>query len=194
MNLQEQIYSVLIVSAKDTFNASLQALLPNSKFSPVRFENSISAAKRLLLERSYDFVIVNSPLPDDAGTRFSVDLCSTNTTVALLMVPSELYTSVYSKVTEHGVYVLSKPTAKLLVTQAIDWMIASRERLRRLEKKSVSIEEKMQEIRTVNRAKWLLIEHLKMTEAEAHHSIEKQAMDCCTTKKEIAENIIKTYT
>lgn len=194
MSLQEQVYSVLIVSAKDTFNASLQALLPNSKFSPIRFENSINAAKRTLLERTYDFVIINSPLPDDAGTRFSVDISSTVATVALLVVPSELYTATYDKVTGHGVYVLPKPTAKQLVVQAVDWMIASRERLRRLERKTVSIEEKMQEIRTVNRAKWLLIEHLKMTEADAHRYIEKQAMDCCTSKREIAEDIIKTYT
>lgn len=194
MSLQEQVYSVLIVSATDTFNASLQALLPDSRFSPIRFENSINAAKRTLLERTYDFVIINSPLPDDAGTRFSVDISSTATTVALLVVHSDLYTATYDKVTRHGVYVLPKPTAKLLVAQAVDWMIASRERLRRLERKTVSIEEKMQEIRTVNRAKWLLIEHLKMTEADAHRYIEKQAMDCCTSKGEIAEGIIKTYT
>ena len=44
-----------------------------------------------------------------------------------------------------------------------------------------------------NRAKWLLIEQLKMTEAEAHRHIEKQAMDRCTTRREIALGIIKTY-
>jgi response regulator NasT len=51
----------------------------------------------------------------------------------------------------------------------------------------------MEEIRLVNRAKWLLIENLKMTESDAHHYIEKQAMDRCCSKKEIALGIIKTY-
>ena len=51
----------------------------------------------------------------------------------------------------------------------------------------------MQEIRIVNRAKWLLITELKMTETDAHRYIEKQAMDRCVSKKEIAEEIIKTY-
>ena len=54
-------------------------------------------------------------------------------------------------------------------------------------------EEKMQEIRIVNRAKWLLITELKMTETDAHRYIEKQAMDRCVSKKEIAEEIINTY-
>ena len=45
----------------------------------------------------------------------------------------------------------------------------------------------------VNRAKWLLISELKMDEPQAHHYIEKQAMDRCVPKKQIAEEIIKTY-
>ena len=55
------------------------------------------------------------------------------------------------------------------------------------------VEEKIKEIRLVNRAKWLLIECLRMTEAEAHRYIEKQAMDLRISKREAAENIIKTY-
>ena len=72
-------------------------------------------------------------------------------------------------------------------------MATTRERLKKLEKKTLSLEEKMQEIRIVNRAKWLLITELKMTETDAHRYIEKQAMDRCVSKKEIAEEIIKTY-
>ena len=54
-------------------------------------------------------------------------------------------------------------------------------------------EEKMEEIRIINRAKWLLIEQLKMTENEAHRYIEKQAMDRCVTRRTVAENILSTY-
>ena len=51
----------------------------------------------------------------------------------------------------------------------------------------------MEEIRIVNRAKCLLISELKMTEPQAHHYIEKTAMDNCIPKKEAAKNIIKLY-
>ena len=193
MGLQERSYSVLIVSAVENFNISLKALLPESRFSPVRFESSVSVARQLVLERAYDFVVVNSPLPDEVGTRFSIDISSEKNTVVLLFVRSELYGAAHSKVAEHGVYVLPKPVSKTMIAQALDWMIATRERLRRLEKKTVSIEEKMQEIRLVNRAKWVLIEELKMTEADAHKYIEKQAMDRCVSKREVAEDIIHTY-
>ena len=57
----------------------------------------------------------------------------------------------------------------------------------------MQIEEKMEEIRVVNRAKWILIRELKLDEPEAHRYIEKQAMDRCISKRIVAEEIIKTY-
>ena len=72
-------------------------------------------------------------------------------------------------------------------------MSSARERLRKSFKKALSIEEKMEEIRIVNRAKWLLISELKMDEQGAHRYIEKQAMDRCISKRIVAEEIIKTY-
>lgn len=193
MSLQEQIYSVLVVSASDAFNVSLTPLLPDFKFDPVRVETSVNAAKRALADRAYDFIVINSPLPDDAGFRFAMDVSGLKTSVALLMVRSDVYAATHNKVAEYGVYVLPKPTSKVIVSQAIDWMIATRERLKMFEKRTMSTEEKMQEIRIVNRAKWLLIDQLKMTEADAHRHIEKQAMDRCISKREIAEEIIQTY-
>lgn len=65
--------------------------------------------------------------------------------------------------------------------------------MRKSEKKALSIEEKMEEIRIVNRAKWLLISELKMDEQGAHRYIEKQVMDRCISKRIVAEEIIKTY-
>lgn len=52
----------------------------------------------------------------------------------------------------------------------------------------------MEEIRIINRAKWLLINEKTMVEPKAHHYIEKQAMDLCLSKREIAEEIIQAYT
>lgn len=193
MSLNERVYSVLLVSAQDSFNSSLQTLLPDSRFNPLRIEKSITAAKRLILERHFDFVVINSPLPDDTGLRFAIDVCNLKSSVALILVKAEVYSAAYDKVAEHGVFVLSKPTSKPMVLNAVDWMIATHERLKKLEKKSTSMEDKMLEIRIVNRAKWLLIEELKMSESDAHRYIEKQAMDRCVSRKEIAEGIIKAY-
>ena len=193
MSLKERVYSVLIVSAAEGFNDALSTLLPTSKYSPTNFVSNISAAKRALAERAFDFVIINSPLPDDIGTRFAIDTGSSKETVVLLMVRAELQAEIYDKVAEHGVFVLPKPTSKPTMAVALSWLSSAREKLRKTEKKTLSIEEKMEEIRIVNRAKWILIRELKLDEPEAHRYIEKQAMDRCVSKKVIAEEIIKTY-
>ena len=193
MSLKERVYSVLVISAKENFNASLQSLLPESKYAPVQMVSSVSLAKRVLLERSFDFVFINTPLPDDFGTRFAIEISGNKGTVILLLVRNEVYEEVCDKVTEYGILTLPKPASKQMVAHTLNFMAGIRERLRKLEKKSLSMEEKMKEIRLVNRAKWVLIDELKMSEADAHRYIEKQAMDRCVSRREIAEEIISTY-
>ena len=51
--------------------------------------------------------------------------------------------------------------------------------------------EKMQELRTIDRAKWILVDQRKMSEPDAHRYIERKAMDRCVRKIEIAEEILK---
>ena len=193
MVFSDQTYSVLVVSAARKFNDALAPLLPYSEYYPVKYADNIAAAKRELLARAYDLILINAPLPDDFGTRFAIDTSGRADCAGLLFLRSEVFEEVNEKVQPHGVFTLQVPTPVQTLKQGLQWMTAARERLRRLEKKTVSMEEKMEEIRLVNRAKWILIEQLKMTEAEAHRFIEKQAMDRCSAKKEIALGIIKTY-
>lgn len=193
MSLKEQIYSVLIVSAAEGFNDALSTLLPGSKYTPIHFASNVSSAKRALAERAYDFVIINAPLPDDIGTRFAIDISNSKETVVLLMIRAELLADIYDKVAEYGVFVLAKPTPRPIMETALSWLSSAREKLRKTEEKTLSIKEKMEEIRIVNRAKWLLINELHMDEPGAHRYIEKQAMDRCVSKKAVAEEIIKTY-
>ncbi|MBP3918026.1 MAG: ANTAR domain-containing protein [Clostridia bacterium] len=196
MPYKEHLYSVLIVSASDKFNGALGPLLPPATYTPVKIVGSIAEAQRQLLERFYDLVIINTPLPDDFGRKFAVELMGNrgeSSTVVLLCVKNELYAEIYEKVMDYGIFTLRKPLSLQMIVQALDWMCAMRQRLCGLEKKTVSLEDKMAEIRIVNRAKWALIEVCKMTEADAHRYIEKQAMDRCISKKEVAEGILQTY-
>ena len=193
MSLRERVYSILVVSATDSFTSAFADLLPETRYYPVHTVASISAAKRVLSEKPFDFIIINSPLPDDTGIRFAIDTCTAKQTAVLLLVKSDIHAEIHDKAAEYGVFTLPKPTSKPTMIHALNWMESARERLRQFEKKSLSIEEKMAEIRLVNKAKWLLISELKMSEPDAHRYIEKQAMDRCIAKRAIAEEIIKLY-
>lgn len=194
MSLKEHVYSILIVSATGSFTSAFAALLPEARYSPVDTVSSVNSAKRVLAEKAYDFVIINTPLPDDAGIRFAIDTCTAKQSAVLLLVKNDMLADTHDKVAEYGVFTLPKPIPKASLALALNWMESTRERLRQFEKKSLSIEDKMAEIRLVNRAKWFLINELHMSEPDAHRYIEKQAMDRCVSKKCIAEEIIKTYT
>ena len=82
MSLQERVYSVLIVSASEKFRDALLPILPEAAYSPVVTAGSVGEAERLRNEREFDFVFINSPLPDDAGIRFAIDCCRSGGTVA----------------------------------------------------------------------------------------------------------------
>lgn len=193
MIFQERTYSVLLVSASEKFNASMMPLLPVTDYWPVTVAKSIGEARRRMVDESYDIVIINSPLPDDFGTRFAIHACANSNAGVLLLVKNSLYEDVDAKVLPYGVVTLSMPTNHQMVSQSLRVLCAIRERLRQVEAKQTSLEERMREIRMVNQAKWRLIECLNMTEADAHRYIEKQAMDLRVPKREVAESIIKTY-
>ena len=158
----------------------------------MRAVRDAASARRLLLEQSFDIVIVNAPLPDEFGTQLALELSETSGAGVLLLVKAEQYPELSARRTPNGILTLQKPTTPQLLTQTLQLLCGTRERLRRMEQKTASFEEKMAEIRLVNRAKCLLIERKAMTEQEAHGWIEKQAMDRCVCRKNIAEQILQT--
>ena len=193
MVFQERTYSVLIVTASDSFTNSVMPLLPVTDYWPVTTARSVGEARRRIAETDFDIVLINAPLPDDFGMRLAIDVCTNSGAGVLLMVKNDLFNDIYAKVISYGVITLSKPTNLQMVAQNLRILCATRERLRQMEAKQATVEEKIEEMRLVNRAKWLLIECLGMTEPEAHRYIEKQSMDERISKREVAENIIKTY-
>jgi len=68
----ERVYSVLLVSAAEKMNTRLTAFFSGGGFEPVTVVDSVAKAQRRLLDREYDLVIVNSPLPDDFGKKLYI--------------------------------------------------------------------------------------------------------------------------
>ncbi|MCL2196826.1 MAG: ANTAR domain-containing protein [Treponema sp.] len=66
-------------------------------------------------------------------------------------------------------------------------------KLRQLQDENAKLKQKIEDIRIIDRAKCMLISYLSLSEQESHRFIEKQAMDLRTTKRVIAEGILKTY-
>ena len=183
-------HSILIVSGADKFDALIRRILRPGTFMSVEFRKSAAAARRCLLERYFDIVVVNAPLPDEYGTEFTKDIAGRLTDASVfIIVPSESYGDVLEQVTDYGIMVAAKPLPEIQVRYAIRFLCAQQDKIRRLKMKIRSMEEKTEEIRIVSKAKCLLVARNHMSEDEAHRYIGRQAMNQGISRRRAAEQI-----
>lgn len=185
-------YHVLIVSSSDKIHDYITDLLPPNEYDRVIRVHDAGEARRNMLNSSADIVIINTPLPDEFGIDLALDL-SDGIAGVMLLVKNELRDQTCYKVEDSGVLTIGKPSNKQIIYSGVKLLTAMNAKLVKMERKNKTLQEKMADIRTVNRAKWLLIDNLNMTEKDAHYYIEKQAMDTRLSRREVAENIIRTY-
>lgn len=185
-------YRVLVAGAGDKIYDTIVGLLPSGEFETVLRAGDGGEVRRLLLGTTVDIVVINTPLSDEFGVDLALDLAEQPIGVALL-VKNEIYSQTCYRVEDSGVLTIAKPMTSQGFYTAIKLLTAVAARLERMEKKVVTLQDKMADIRIVNRAKWLLIERHRMSESDAHYFIEKQAMDTRLSRREVAENIIRTY-
>lgn len=183
----QNYYRLLVVSASEKFNNEICALLPPNQYEPPDFAADLARATALIGRKTYDFVIINAPLPDGYGTELAAKLHREHDCMVLLLEKSAVCEEKAEERTAEGIFSLSKPTSAQLLLQGLKWMAAARERLRQTEARS---EERVEELQLVSRAKCLLMEKQKMSEEAAHRYIEKQSMDRCVPKRETAKQIV----
>lgn len=191
--VQDFTASVLVVSTTDKAYEFFKTILPKNQFAPITCVHSAGEVRRELVNRSVDIVVINAPLSEELGTELAIELAEQNSCGILMMVKNDIFEQVTYKVEDYGILTIGRPCTSQQVFQSMKLLLATRQRIRVLEKKTETLEQKMKEIRLVNRAKGLLIDNLKMTEQEAHRYIEKAAMDNCEKKSVIAQNIINMY-
>ncbi len=190
---QASTASVMIVSTTDKALGFFQKILPKNQFNPITWVRSAGEANRVLIDRQVDIVVINAPLKDELGTELAIELAQNQHCGVMMMVKNDLFDQVTYQVEAYGILTLPRPCTAQQAFQTMKLLLATQNRLRVLEKKAATLEEKMKQIKVINRAKGLLMDNLKFTEQEAHRYLEKAAMDNCKKTVEIAENIIKTY-
>ncbi len=182
-------HSILIVSASEKFHAIVKRSLRNAV--TVETRGSGATARRAVLERFYDMIVVDAPLSDEMGEELVLDIAEQCSASVLLVVPADNYDEVLDHVTDGGVLVITKPSPRGRIDKAIRFLTSVQNRLRTLEQKNEALEEKLEELRLTGRAKLYLIEKKHMTEDEAHRYIGKLAMDHGISRGRIAQRILE---
>ncbi len=184
-------HSVLIISASEAFDTAVRKSLRG--FASIESRKHAASARRYLLERYYDLIVINAPLPDESGEQLAKDIAESGRASVLMAVPSEVYGDALEHVSDYGILVISKPVSAGLLDKALRFLTAFQNRVQKVERQVLAAEEKLQELRIVTKAKFYLVENEHLTEDEAHRKIGKLAMNHGVSRKIIAERIIESY-
>ncbi len=183
----------LIVSQTEKGVAYFTEMLQAASDDSIVASPSCGEARRLLFERDFDLVIINAPLRDESGEQLARHLASKAVSQVILVVKSELFDAVSAVCEDDGVLVVAKPINRAIFWSALKLAKSTQSRLRRMREENSKLKQKIEDIRIVDRAKYILISYLSMSEQEAHRYMEKQAMDMRTSKRAVAEGILTTY-
>lgn len=184
---------ILLVSSSLNVTALLADLLKAQGAARISSASHGGEARRLLSQLEYSLVIVNTPLEDEFGYELALFAVKNSLSSVMLLVKGETANEASGKVENSGVMVVPKPISRQMFYQALKLLQASASRIQNLKTENRKLQNKIEEIRMIDRAKCAMIQYLNMTEPQAHRYIEKQAMDLRVTKKEVARGILETY-
>lgn len=184
---------VLVVSGSEKGRDFFAGIFQNMREMRITEVKTAGEARRVLLDTDIDLVIINAPLPDEKGWDLAIAFSKMVTSGVVLLAPAVHSDEIAARVEEYGVFVLAKPLSKPVFFQALRVILAAGKRLALLKEENRRLQQKIQDVRIIDRAKCTLIQYLNMTEHQAHHYIEKQAMDLRISRREVSEEILKTY-
>ena len=190
---KEMIHSILVVSGSEQFNTQFRQSLPEHLFVSLEYRKNATSARRQILERWYDIVVINVPLPDENGLELAMDIADQGHASVLIVAPSEIYEMVLDHVTDYGILAISKPSPKSRIEKGVRFLMKVQEKLAGMQRELQLARSRLEELRIVNKAKFLLVERRHMTEEEAHRHIGKLAMDQRISRQKAAEDIIDDF-
>jgi len=187
---------VAVNSIKKNPNENLRIIsdvLASASINNINTVSSAGEARRILLERDFDIIIIDAPLPDESGEDLARYISVKGLSQVILAVNSEHFIAMSSICHDDGILTISKPIDRNNFWSALSLAKSVSRRLKRMHEENEKLKQKIDDIKIIDRAKCVLISYLSLTEQESHRFIEKQAMDLRSTKRAIAEEILKTY-
>ena len=129
MEDSRRTYSVLVVAAAAKFHVSLREMLPEDRYDPVCAAGSVSEARRALLERPFDIVVISTPLPDEFGTKLALHIIDKSSAGVLLLVKAEHYPDLVNRakwalIDKHGM--TEQEAHRYIEKQAMDRCVTRR--------------------------------------------------------------------
>ena len=185
--------SALIITLSEKSVAYFNEMLGAVSVGQIVVLSNCGDARRLVLERDFDLVIINAPLRDETGESLARDIAMKGISQVIIVVGSEHFDAVCEVCENDGVLTISRPINRSVFWATLKLAKSAHSRILHMRAENNKLKQKIDDIRIIDRAKCILISYLNMNEQQAHRYIEKQAMDMRMSKRAIAEGILKTY-
>lgn len=187
--------NLLILSTSQKFEDKIKDIFQKEGFLHQQCVQSIQEAKRIIIDFDVDLMIIDAPLLSEDAMAFALELARNKLFQysIIMLVNAELYEKNLYQAERLGIVTFKKPMDSRLLLQTMRLLLSMRLKIKKLESKADKLKQKLEDDRLINRAKILLVANLNMSEAAAHHYIEKSAMDRCVKKTKVANEIIAMY-
>lgn len=183
--------NVLIISSNKNAAETL------SEFIRELFQCSVKAVESAYQARTYldknrmtELAIINSPLMDESGEELAEYIIRNTVAGCIMLGKSEKIEKISERAEKCGIILVSKPFNRTMLYQLVKTVDISVRRSWKLYEETVRLEQKIDEIKTVDKAKFMLMEYHGMTEERAHAYLEQYAMNKRKKKSIAALEII----
>jgi two-component system, response regulator PdtaR len=184
---------VLIADDESVIRMDLRESLEEAGYEVIGEAADGVAALDLARHERPDIAILDIKMPGMDGLQ-AAEAITRERICPVLILTAHAQPALVSRAAEAGVMAyLSKPFQERDLLAAIEVARARYDQVVALEKEVGELEDALETRKVVDRAKGLLMEREKMTEAEAFRAIQKVAMNQRKTLKEVAEAIILAF-
>lgn len=170
--------NVLIVSGNKSAAETLSRFIRESFQCSVRAVESGYQVKSIFSsDTALDLVVINTPLIDESGIDLAEFITENTAAGCILIIKPENAEKTSERAEKSGVIVMLRPVNRGLLYQIVKTADIALRRSLKLYQEKQRLERRIEEIKTIDKAKFMLMEYKSMTEAEAHEYLEKYAMN-----------------
>lgn len=184
---------VLIVCSKPDLLKDLKTLMLHQGYLSIECSLSANEARRKMDFFDPELIMVNSPLQDELGIEFVLDIAELSDAGIVVLSKHDYIEEMQYKLEKVGALILPKPINKMTLIQTAKFAAQSRKSIRGLKHQKEDLEKKIQDRKLIEQAKWMLVEKMNMTEPQAHRYIQKRAMDTRQSQLAVAQEIILNF-
>jgi response regulator NasT len=185
---------ILIALAKAGQRHSLGLLLARGSYQvAAEAEDGLQALQKTR-SSSPDLVLSDTELPGMNG----FELCRTlnqdkHTPVLLISSQAFIFPSSGERFKNYPICYVAAPLTEYNLFPAIESLFKCHQYILGLEAQIADLQEKIEVRKLEERAKGLLMEQLRIGEAEAYQRMQKQSMDRCLSMRKVAEAVVLAY-